>query len=405
MKRILKYSLILSVIGLAFLSVIAFAQDDNNVVDANNRFAFELYSRYKSKGGNIFYSPYSISSALAMAYEGAKGKTAEEMQAVLHFPQDDSVRRGSFLMINQQINEKAEEYKLNIANGLWAQKDYTFLNDYCDLVEKYYRGKTANLDFYNETEESRLTINDWVGEQTDNKIIDLIPQGSIKPATRLVITNAIYFKGFWLEQFDKNYTEAEDFRIRPTNKIKVQMMHLPSEEANFNYGETGNLQILELPYEGDNLSMLILLPKKDDLMAVEESLDSEKLYEWRNLLRNEKVSVFLPKFKFETKYFMAQSLKEMGMAHAFNPWKADFSGMTGSKELYIGEVIHQAFVEVNEKGTEAAAATAVAGFELSMDMPQEPPKIFRANHPFIFIIQDRGTGNILFIGRVNDPTK
>lgn len=409
MKRILLGNFSLAVIGLVFLSSIAFAQDNNSVVNANNQFAFDLYSRYKSKGGNIFYSPYSISSTLAMAYEGARGKTAEEMRAVFHFPQDASVRRESFLKIDQQTNKKDKKYKLNIANGLWAQRDYKFLDDYFGMVEKYYGGKVTNLDFANETEKSRLTINDWVKEQTNNKIKDLIPQGVLTPTTRLVLTNAIYFKGFWLKQFDKKYTKEEDFKISPANKIKAQMMHLPAKESNFNYGETGSLKILELPYEGNALSMLILLPKEDDVGAVEESLNSEKLAEWKNLLRNEKVSVYLPKFKFETKYFMAQGLKEMGMAAAFTAGidsggEADFSGMTGSRKLNIDEVIHQAFVDVNEEGTEAAAATAaMMGFG-GIPIPK-PIKIFKADHPFIFIIQDRNTGNILFMGRVSDPTK
>ena len=408
MKRILSGSFTLLAIGLAFLASITFAQDNNSVVNANNRFAFDLYSRYKSKDGNIFYSPYSISSALAMTYEGARGKTAEEMQTVFHFPQDASIRRESFLKIDQQINKKDKKYKLNIANALWAQKDYKFLDDYFGLVEKYYGGKVTNLDFTNETEKSRLIINSWVEKQTNNKIKDLIPPGILNSLTRLVLTNAIYFKGFWLKQFDKKDTKEEDFRVSPDNKIKAQMMRLTGKEANFNYAETDKLQILELPYEGEELSMLILLPKEDDLKAVEESLNSEKLSEWKKLLRNEKVNVYLPKFKFENKYFMAQDLKDMGMPTAFTlgidfGGEADFSGMTGNKKLNIDMVIHQAFVEVNEEGTEAAAATAVEMAPAAG--PSDRIKIFKADHPFIFIIQNSETGNILFVGRVSDPTK
>ncbi|MFH0762728.1 MAG: serpin family protein [Candidatus Omnitrophota bacterium] len=409
MKKSLFASLALLVPGLLFLFSIVFAQKSNSVVNANNQFAFDLYSKYKSKDGNIFYSPYSISSALAMTYEGARGKTAEEMQAVFHFPQDASRRRDSFLKIYQQINKKDKKYKLSIANALWAQEDYKFLEDYFNLVGKYYGGKTTNLDFINETEKSRLTINSWVEEQTNNKIKDLIPRGILNSLTRLVLTNAIYFKGFWLKQFDKKDTKEEDFRVSPGNKIKTQMMRLTGEEANFNYAETDKLQILELPYEGNDLSMLILLPKEDDLKAMEESLNSEKLSEWKKLLKNEEVNVYLPKFKFETKYFMAQDLKSMGMPTAFSlgidfGGEADFSGMTGNKRLNIDQVIHQAFVEVNEEGTEAAAATAVVMTE-GLSMLPKPIKIFKADHPFIFIIQDRDTGNILFVGRVSDPTK
>lgn len=408
MNRFQTGSFALLAIGLVFLSSIAFAQDNNSVVSANNQFAFNLYAKYKSEDGNIFYSPYSITSALAMTYEGARGKTAEEIQAVFHFPQDAVIRRESFLKIDQKINQKDKKYKLNIANALWAQKDYKFMDDYFGLVEKYYGGKVTNLDFAHEIEKSRLTINSWVEGQTNNKIKDIIPQGVLQPITRLVLTNAIYFKGSWLKPFHKKSTKEEDFRINPTNKIKAQMMHLAGEKSNFNYGETDSLQILELPYEGSGLSMLILLPKEDNLKAIEESLNSEKLSEWENLLRNEEVNVYLPKFKFETKYFMAQDLISLGMPTAFTPGidfggKADFSGMTGNKQLNIDAVIHQAFVDVNEEGTEAAAATAVLMLD-SISMPK-PIKIFKADHPFVFIIQDRETGNILFVGRVSDPTK
>lgn len=409
MRRIQTGSFTLLAIGLVFLSSIAFAQDNNSVVNANNQFAFDLYAKYKSKDGNIFYSPYSITSALAMTYEGARGETAEEMRAVFHLPQDAAIRRESFLKIDQKINKKDKKYKLNIANALWAQKDYKFLDDYFGLVEKYYGGKVTNLDFANETEKSRFTINSWIEGQTNNKIKNLIPQGVLQPITRLVLTNAIYFKGSWFKPFDKKGTKEEDFRISPTNKIKTQIMHLTGEEANFNYGETDSLQILELPYEGNDLSMLILLPKEDDLKAIEESLNSEKLSKWKNLLKNEEVNVYLPKFKFETKYFMANDLVNLGMPTAFTPGidfggKADFSGMTGNKQLNIDAVIHQAFVDVNEEGTEAAAATAVLMETLGISMPK-PIKMFKADHPFIFIIQDRETGNILFVGRVSDPTK
>ncbi|MDP2941585.1 MAG: serpin family protein [Candidatus Omnitrophota bacterium] len=407
MKKGMFGSLVL-LVGSMSLSSIAFAQDNNSVVNVNNQFAFDLYSKYKSKDGNIFYSPYSISSALAMTYEGARGKTGEEMQAVFLFPQDASMRRDSFLKIYQQINKKDKKYKLSMANALWAQRDYKFLEDYFSLVEKYYGGKTTNLDFVKETEKSRLTINSWVEEQTNYKIKDLIPPGILNSLTRLVLTNAIYFKGFWLKQFDKKDTKEEDFSITPANKIKAKMMYLSDKEASFNYAETDKLQIVELPYEGNDLSMLILLPKEDDLKAIEESLNFKKLSEWKSLLQSEVVNISLPKFKFETKYFMAQDLQDMGMPTAFTQGidfggKADFSGMTGNKDLHIDQVIHQAFVEVNEEGTEAAAATAVV-METGFVSPN-PIKIFKADHPFIFIIQDRETGNILFIGRVSDPTR
>lgn len=403
MKKSLSAGLFLLALGVLFLSPIASAQEVNSVIKANNQFAFDLYSKYRSKDGNVFYSPYSISSALAMTYEGARGKTAEEMQAVFHLPQDASIRRDSFLRINQRINKKDKVYALSTANALWAQKDYKFSDEYFSLVDQYYGGKVTNLNFVSEIENSRITINSWVAEQTNDKIKDLIPSGLITPDTALILTNAIYFKGLWRVQFNKNNTREEEFRISPDIKIKTQMMHLSGEDAKFNYADTGDLQILELPYEGDDLSMIMLLPKEDDLKALEGSLNAEKLSEWKGFLGREQVDVYVPKFKFETKSFMAEDFKEMGMPTAFGEG-ADFSGMTGTRDLFISEVIHQAFVEVNEEGTEAAAATAVM-MTKGMVMEPEPIKIFKADHPFIFIIQDKETGNILFMGRVSDPSK
>jgi len=390
-----KSSLVLLV--LLSLSSCLFAQDLGSVVDANNQFAFELYWQYKSKDGNIFFSPYSISSALAMTYEGARGKTADEIQAVFHFPKDGSARQESFLKVYNQINKKDKKYQLHTANALWAQKDYPFLEDYFKLVEKYYGGKITSLDFVKETEKSRLTINRWVEEQTNDKIKDLVPRGSVGSDTRLVLTNAIYFKGFWLKQFDKKDTEEKDFRVSPGNTVKSQMMHSTGKGMEFNYAETDKLQILELPYEGEELSMLILLPKENSLESVEGSLNAEKLSKLKGLLRKEEVDIYMPKFKFETKYFMAEDLCRMGMPTAFSG-SADFSGMTGKRDLFISQVIHQAFVDVNEEGTEAAAATAVI-----MKMGLSEIRTFKADHPFIFVIQERETGNILFLGRVVNP--
>lgn len=377
----------------------------NAVVNANNQFAFELYSKYKDeyRDDNIFFSPYSISTALAMTYEGARGKTSGEMQSVFHFPADSDARRPAFARIYNEINnnkkEKGNQYKLHTANALWAQKDYQFTNEYFGTSEKYYRGKVTNLDFRSEPEPSRITINNWVEDQTNDKIKDLIPPGGICPLTRLVLTNAIYFKGTWVLQFDKNKTRDADFGVSPTKTVKVEMMSLTGEKAKFNYAETAHLQILEMPYEGEELSMIVLLPKEDTLDKVEQSLTVEKLNEWRGMLQKKRVDVYMPKFKFETKYFMAQDLAEMGMPSAFTG-EADFSGMTGKRDLYISQVIHQAFVEVNEEGTEAAAATAVI-----MEVGAVMSKVFRADHPFIFIIQQKDTGNILFLGKVVDPAK
>jgi len=367
------------------------------VVEANNKFALDFYSNINEKEeGNIFYSPYSISTALAMTYEGARGQTAEEMQSVFYFP-DDDVRRSNFARIYNQLNPANVPYQLSTANSLWAQEDYVFLDEYFNVTEKYYGGKVTNLDFIGKTEKSRQTINTWVEDQTNDKIKDLFPQGMIRPDTRLVLTNAIYFKGMWVKQFDKSKTTDQDFRISSDETVRVPMMQRTDDEAVFNYTEIDDIQVLEMPYEGDDLSMLILLPKDDDMDFLEESLTLENLNLWKSGLRSQRVDVHIPKFTFESKYILNDNLKEMGMPTAFTEG-ADFSGMTGSRDLYIGFVIHQAFVDVNEEGTEAAAATGVVILEKSAIMTPT----FHADHPFIFIIQDK-EGNILFLGRVNDP--
>ena len=370
------------------------------VVNANNQFAFDLYSELdKDENGNMFYSPYSISAALAMTYEGAEGKTADEMKSVFHFPEED-ILRPNFAAIYNDINKENKEYKLKTGNALWVQKDYPFLEEYISRVENYYGGKAAMLDFVEETEKSRQTINSFIEEQTKDKIKDLIPKGCLGEMTRLVLTNAIYFKGIWEWEFDKSDTREEDFKITSTDIVKTPIMSMNPEDAKFNYAQTEDLQILELPYKGDKISMLILLPT-ENLDSIESSLTVEKLNGYKSQMKETKLSsISLPKFEFDSKYFMKNTLISLGMPTAFSD-DADFSGMIGKKDLYISNVIHQAYVAVDEKGTEAAAATAVIMFE-SFAMPMN---IFRADHPFVFIIQDKDTGNILFLGRVVDPTK
>src|SRR3989344_3852057 len=375
-------------------------QGIQEVVNANNKFAFELYSELnKAEDSNIFYSPYSISAALAMTYEGAKGRTADEMKSVFHFPESNILMQ-NFAAIYNDINKGARDYELKTGNALWVQRDFPFLADYKNRVEKYFGGKAANLDFVKETEKSRQTINSFIGEQTNNKIKDLIPAGFLNAMTRLVLTNAIYFKGTWQWEFDTSDTRDSDFKITPTNIVKTPMMNMDPDKASFNYADTGDLQILELPYKGDEISMLVLLPS-ENLDAIENTLTAEKLNEYKSKMKETKLdSISLPKFEFDTKYFMRDVLSALGMPTAFSE-SADFSGMTGKKDLFISFVIHQAYVKVDEKGTEAAAATAV-GMELTAVMPRN---VFRADHPFIFLIQDEGTGNILFFGRMVDPTK
>ncbi|NOQ56134.1 MAG: serpin family protein [Nanohaloarchaea archaeon] len=379
----------------------------NAVVDANNQFALDLYSKYKFDDGNIFFSPYSISAAMVMTYEGARGKTSDEIQSVFHYPKDIDVRRPAFADIYNEVNKGDKDCRLITSNALWAQNNYSFDIGYFDIIKTYYGGEVIDQDFKTEPEKSRLTINDWVAEQTENKIKDLIPEGIINSDTRLVLTNAIYFKGNWDLQFDEKNTVETDFFENSEKTVKAQMMSLTGADAKFNYAETDDLQILELPYVGNDLSMLVLLPKANNISIIDNILSTDKLLSLKSDLYTQRVDVYLPKFKFETKYLMSKDLIEMGMPTAFSDY-ANFTGMLEQNDsniyegLKIREVIHQAFVEVNEEGTEAAAATAVV-MDKSVSMRLPRIATFRADHPFIFLIQDKTTGTILFLGRVSNP--
>ena len=373
------------------------------VVEANNRFAFDLYSNLindpQNQKSNIFFSPFSISSALAITYEGARGTTADEIATVFHFPKNDSLRRKQFLKVFDEMNRGENSYTLRMANALWAEKNYPFLPGYKQLAQGFYRAKTSNLDFIQNPEDSRTTINQWVEEKTNNKITNLLPAGTIDDSTRLVITNAIYFKGTWMEQFDPKNTKEGDFTISPGSIVKVQMMQTDSQ---FNYTETDQFQLLEMPYEHSSnttVSMIILLPKDTEPTSWDTTLDAPKLTAMENNLSHTRVEVYVPKFKMETRYSLSDSLGAMGMPTAFTD-KSDFSGMDGTKNLSIRDVIHKAYVNVDEEGTEAAAATA-ATIEVVSTKPIPP--VFRADHPFLFVIQEKESGNILFMGRVMNP--
>ena len=375
-----------------------------SVVDANNRFALDAYRELHGKPGNLFFSPFSLSSALAITYEGARGTTADEIRSVFHFPADDATRREGFRDLSRGINQGNARYLLSTANNLWAEKTYAFLPDYINTAQEYYGASATNMDFRNQPEPSRQTINQWVEDHTNNRIRDLIPQGAIDPMTRMVITNAVYFKGTWVKQFDVNKTKEAPFTVTPGTTVPVQMMARTDEEAIFNYTETDTVQVLRMPYAaggGKQLSMLVILPKGNDLSAVEDSLTVEQLDDWRHSLASRRVMVSFPKFTMETKYSLPATLSAMGMPTAFTT-DANFFGMDGTRNLFIGDVIHQAFVDVNEEGTEAAAATAVV-MRVTAIRDEPPVPVFRADHPFLFLIQDDDTGNILFIGRVAEP--
>ncbi len=381
---------------------------DGSVVAGNSRFAFDLYRHLANDpqyaGQNLFFSPYSISSALAITYEGARGTTADEIRSVLHLPENDTLRQEGFAGIDAGAKRGSDNYTLRTANALWAEETYPFLLEYIETARRWYSANATNLDFINNPEASRQAINRWVEERTEDKIRDLLPAGSINPLTRLVITNAIYFKGTWVKQFDANETTEEVFRVAPNETVQVQMMQRTDEDAVYGYAETGTLQVLEMPYahgDGAELSMLVLLPKEDNLTAAEEALDAETVANLRESLVRERVRVFFPKFTLETEYSLPPTLAAMGMPTAFSG-DADLSGMDGTDMLFISKVVHKAFVDVNEEGTEAAAATGVVVNLKSAPVEDTVPE-FRADHPFVFLIVEKDSGTILFAGRVVNP--
>jgi serpin B len=374
------------------------AADKAEAVQGNNAFALDLYAKLRSQEGNLFVSPASISTALAMTYAGARGPTADEMAKTLHFTlAPDRLHPALGALLHDLHGDgKSRGYRLAIANALWAQKGQPFLPPYLQLTRQCYGANLQEVDFAGATEEARRTINAWVEKQTQDKIKDLLQQGVLDSTTRLVLTNAIYFKGDWQEPFKKDQTRDAPFQLSSTEKVNVPLMNRTGE---FNYLEGDNFQALELPYAGKDLSMVVLLPKKvDGLADVEKTLTAEKLASALAKLRHEEVVVSLPRFQVTSEFSLKGTLAAMGMPLAFSD-KADFSGMDGKEDLFLSAVVHKAFVDVNEEGTEAAAATGVVIAWKSLPARQ----VFRADHPFLFLIRDRRSGSILFLGRLVKP--
>ncbi len=379
----------------------AFAGETNAIpklVEGNNDFAFDMYKEIylSDKDKNIFFSPLSISTALGMTYAGAKGNTEIQMADVLHFqlPQDEL--HAAFSMLSDQLKEK-DGYKLAIANALWGQKDYHFQNNFLKIAGQYYKGGFNTVDFSGNKEESRQTINQWIEKNTENKIKDLLQPDDLNSMTRLILTNAIYFKGDWVSKFKETQTKVASFYTQPEKAVNTPMMH---QIGDFGYASTEEAQLLEMPYIGNDLSMVFILPEEEN-KDFNVKITPTKLKQWLSRLEEQKVDVTIPKFKFEARYSLGKTLSELGMEDAFELPPADFSGITGGKNLYIKDAIHKAVIEVNEDGSEAAAATAVIMNTKSVMLPASK---FKADRPFIFLIKHKSTGSILFMGRVANPS-
>jgi serpin B len=370
------------------------------VVSDNTAFALTLYQRLRTVEGNLFFSPYSLSVALAMTYAGARGNTAAQVAQALHFSLDQEQLHPAYASLERRLVGIAAhgDVQLRVANALWSQQGYALREAFLELAQRYYRAQVSAVDFANE-EAARRRINAWVEKQTENRIQDIIPAGLLDALTRLVLVNAIYFKGNWASQFDPSLTHDAPFRFTQDGQVQVPMMAMTSE---FKYGEAESLQVLELPYAGNDLSMVVLLPREaDGLAELEEGLTAENLVRWTGALWAREVQVSLPRFEITFPFSLKEVLQAMGMVDAFCG-DADFSGMDGTRSLYLAEVLHKAFVAVNEEGTEAAAATAAIMVTKGMPLP---PAVFCADHPFVFLIRENHTGSILFLGRVMNPSQ
>ncbi len=375
------------------------------LVKGNNAFAMDLYTRLTEQDKNIFYSPYSISAALAMTYGGARAETAKEMASTLHFTMGQAGTHPAFGKLIADLNAGGGRgdrrmFELVVANAIWCQTGCPFEPAFRNLVKTHYGAGLNDVDFAQATEQARQTINAWVARQTKDKIKDLIARGMLDAMTRMVLTNAIYFKSNWAEPFTKRATRDQPFHLAAGGDVTVPMMH---QVQRMGYMEGDGFQMVEMPYVGHQLSMLVMLPRKTSgLPEFERTLTADTLDQWLKAVRNRRVDLFLPRFKTTSQFNLSKVLKAMGMRDAFSPDAADFSGMTTAQRLFISEVIHKAYVDVNEEGTEAAAATAVGMKASAMPRPEEPV-VFRADHPFMFIIRHRQTGSILFAGRLANP--
>jgi serpin B len=371
----------------------------------NAAFAFNLYKILKDADGNLFFSPYSISEALAMTYGGARGETAKQMAAALQFTLAQNALHPAFNNIDQELAKRGKGalgadgkgFRLKVVNAIWGQQGFKFSQPYLDLLAQNYGAGLRLQDFVKAPDPSRQTINQWVSDQTEARIKDLLPPGSVTNLTRLVLTNAIYFNAAWQSQFQKTSTRDGQFTLANRSQITVPMMY---QMKNFNYAEGDNYQAIELPYDGNELSMVIILPGAEQYKAYESALTYPQVTGIIQNLKSNQVKLTMPKFKIESQFGLKKSLSDLGMPVAFAPGQADFSGIDGAKDLYISDVMHKSFVNVDESGTEAAAATGVIVGTTAM-----PAKVYEMtlDHPFIFFIRDIKTGTIIFLGRVSNP--
>ncbi len=384
------------------------AADLATLAQDNAAFAFDLYARLRTTApaANFMLSPHSISTALAMTYAGARSNTATEMAKAMHFGLAPDRLHAAFNTLDEELSARGQGaqgkdgkgFRLNNVNAIWGQSGYKFLPAFLDTLAQNYGAGLRLLDFMRQAEPSRLAINQWVSDQTEARIKDLIPRGAINDSTRLVLTNAIYFNAAWANPFDAKATVSEPFTMADGKTVSAPMM---KKRANFAYAEGDGWQALELPYEGRELAMDVLLPAAGKFDAFEAALSGARLDGVLKSLKGDyMVDVSLPRWKFDSSFGLIDPLKALGMKAAFTDGMADFSGMDGTRNLLITAIVHKAFVAVDEAGTEAAAATGVIAGVTSMPVKSAG---FTADRPFIFVIRDLKTGAVLFVGHVMNP--
>ncbi len=383
------------------------ADDLSTLVQGDNAFALDLYRVLRSGDGNVAFSPYSLSVALAMTYGGARGQTEAQMAKTLHYTLPQDRLHPAFNGLDQELakegktaSKSEQPMQLKIANAVWAEQTFSFLQAYLDLIARNYGAGIQLADIINNPEGVRQQINGWVSQQTNDKIKDLIPAGALDNMTRMVLVNAIYFKADWDKQFNTNNTKDAPFTLLDGKQVTSKQMS--DDFSGVPYASGDGWQAVELPYVEKTAAMDILVPDAGRFQDFESSLNAEKLNQILKSMKPLTVQVAMPKFSFRSSFDMGEQLAGLGMPDAFDANLADFSGMTGKRDLYISKVVHQAYIAVDENGTEAAAATGIA---MSLAMAMSPDKTLTIDHPFLFVIRDLKSGQILFMGRVLDPTK
>jgi serpin B len=383
------------------------AGDLSSLVEGNSAFAFDLYDALRNQEGNLFFSPFSVSLALAMTYAGARGETEAQMARTLHYTLPQERLHAAFNALDQQLSSRGanargqdgKPFRLKLANSVWGQTGYQFLPSYLETLARQYGAGLRLSDFQSAPEPSRVAINDWVEEQTEGKIVDLLPRGSIDALTRMVLVNAIYFNAAWTHSFEKANTRPGPFNLLDGRQVEVPMMSRTLHSLSYAKGD--GFQAVELPYDGREVSMVILLPDAGGFSGFEDSLDAALVDAALSALQPRFVALTLPKFNYSSEFSLAKTLSAMGMPDAMVYRQADFSGMDGTRELFISDVVHKAVVAVDERGTEAAAATAV--IVATASAPVDQPLVFTVDRPFVFLIRDLQTGAVLFVGRVLNP--